>query len=40
MSKEDADRMLQAIENKERDLQEQRKQKMLKGKKVIIEKDW
>lgn len=40
MSKEDADHMLKAIENQERDLQEQRKQKMLKGKKVIIEKDW
>lgn len=40
MSKEDAERMLKAIENQERDLQESRKQQMLKGKKVIIEKDW
>lgn len=40
MSKEDANRMLQAIENQERNLQENRKQKMLQGEKRKIEKDW
>ena len=40
MTKEEAERMLEALKNKEEKLQEKRKEKKVRGGKVIIEKDW
>jgi len=40
LSKEDAQRMLDALNNKEKEVQEKLKTKKIKGQKVVIEKDW
>ena len=40
MSKKDAEKMLEAIEQQERDLQEKLQKKKSKGKKVKSLKDW
>jgi len=40
MSKEEAERMLEALKNKEEKLQAERKDKKIRGGRVIIEKDW
>ena len=40
LSKQDAERMLQALDNEERNTQEKLKKKKLKGAKVQITKDW
>ena len=40
LSKEDAERLLDALENEEKKVQERLKKKKLKGPKVTIEKDW
>ena len=40
MSKEDAKKMLEAIQQKEQDLQEKLQKKKNKGKKIKILKDW
>jgi len=40
MSKEEAERMLEALKNKEEKLQAERKDKKIRGGRIIIEKDW
>ena len=40
MSKEDAEKMLQAIEQQEKDLQQNLQKKKVKGKRVQVLKDW
>ena len=40
MSKEDVEKMLEAIEQKEKELQEELQKKKVKGKKVKVIKDW
>lgn len=40
MSKEDAERLLNALQNKEKDLHDKMQKKPLQGVKVKIEKDW
>ena len=40
MSKEDAEKMLEALEQKEKELQEKLQKKKVKGKKIKILKDW
>ena len=40
MSKEDAEKILDAIEQQEKDLQKDLQKKKIKGKKIKILKDW
>ena len=40
MSKEDAERLLNALNNKEKDLHDKLKKKQAQGVQVQIEKDW
>ncbi|MBN8696738.1 MAG: tetratricopeptide repeat protein [Bacteroidetes bacterium] len=40
ISKEDAERLLEALQNDERKLQEKKKAKKVKGSRVEVEKDW
>ena len=40
MSKEDVEKMLEAIQQKEKKLQEELQKKKVKGKKVKVIKDW
>ena len=40
MSKEDAEKMLEAIEQQEKDLQQNLQKKKVKGKRVQVLKDW
>lgn len=40
MSKEQAEKMLNALKNDEKKLQDLRKQKAEEGQKIKIEKDW
>ena len=40
MSKEDAEKMLEALQQQERELQEKLQKKKVKGKKVKVLKDW
>ena len=40
MSKEDVEKMLEAIEQKEKELQEELQKKKVKGKKIKVLKDW
>ena len=40
MSKEDAEKMLQAIEQQEKNLQQNLQKKKVKGKRVQVLKDW
>ena len=40
LSKEDAERMLEAIQQREQEIQEQLKKKKMKGQKIKVEKDW
>ena len=40
MSKKDAEKMLDAIQQKEKELQEKMQKKKRKGKKIKILKDW
>ncbi len=40
MSKEDAEKMLEALQQQEKELQEKMQKKKVKGKKVKVLKDW
>jgi len=40
MSKEDAEKMLEALQQKEKELQEKLQKKKAKGQKIKILKDW
>ena len=40
MSKEDAERLLNALNNKEKDLHDKLKKKNAQGVRIQIEKDW
>ena len=40
MSKEDAEKMLEALEQREKELQEKLQKKKVKGQKIKILKDW
>ncbi len=40
MSKEDAKKMLEALEQKEKELQEKLQKKKVKGQRVKVLKDW
>ena len=40
ISKEDAEKMLDAIQQKEKELQEKLQKKKVKGKKIKLLKDW
>jgi len=40
MSKEDAEKMLEAIQQQEKELQEKLQKKKVKGKRVKVLKDW
>ncbi len=40
MSKEDAEKMLEALQQQEKELQEKMQKKKIKGKKVKVLKDW
>ena len=40
MSKEDAEKMLEAIQQQEKELQEELQKKKVKGKRVKVLKDW
>ena len=40
MSKEDAEKMLEAIQQKEKELQEKLQKKKVKGKRSKVLKDW
>ena len=40
MSKEDAEKMLEAIQQQEKDLQEELQKKKFKGKRTKVLKDW
>ena len=40
MTKEDAEKMLEAIQQEERKLQEELQRKKMKGKKIKVLKDW
>ena len=40
MSKEDAEKMLEALQQKEKELQEKLQKKKVKGQKIKILKDW
>ena len=40
MSKEDAEKMLEAIQQQEKELQEKLQKKKIKGKRINILKDW
>ena len=40
MSKEDAEKMLEALQQREKELQEKLQKKKVKGQKIKILKDW
>ena len=40
MSKEDAEKMLEALQQQEKELQEKMQKKKIKGKKIKVLKDW